>query len=244
MGICRKVRILALFVFGSALFSLCALGQDMKAPGPPPYCKPCLFYAGDFNSNNPKANGVANENVVDQSVPAFLEVPFVVPKGQTWFTVGAFVNQLANVSLVDPALTPWVIYTEIREQKVVCSGQDSGTFTPTGRSGFNLTEYTLLVKPVYCKLPAGRYWLQLVPQCTNQNDSSCPGAEYFESDVEDQPPLNSYGPLEPWDASVACGEICGPAWGEDGPCAGNGCDRFSVGILGYKERDSVGDGNR
>ena len=34
---------------------------SQKVPGPPSFCKPCLFYAGDFVSNASDANGLANE---------------------------------------------------------------------------------------------------------------------------------------------------------------------------------------
>jgi hypothetical protein len=234
------IPILTLLAAGLVLFSHFAAGQDavMRAAvsQPPPYCQPCLFYAGDFDPNNSEATGLLNENVVGQSVGTQLFVPFKIPKGETWFLLGAFINQLANVDLVDPPLTPWTIVN--KTQATVCSGKASATFTPTGRSAFDLIEYTLLIRPVYCALPAGTYWLSVLPQCTNQNDNNCSHAAYYESDVEDRPPLNHYGPLQPWDASFYCSETCSPAWGTNGPCQGIGCDRFSAGLLGIKKTDS------
>lgn len=225
-----KVLAFALACCGTILLSFhLASGQNAPTAQAPSYCNPCLFYAGDFDPNNPASGGLLNQNVTAQPTLAYLEVPFVVPEGQAWLVTGVFVNQLASVDFVDPAITPWVIYRKIREQEVVCSGSTNATFRPTGRSGFGLDEYTLLVEPVACSITSGTYWLQVVPQCTNKNDNECPSATYFESDVEDQPPLNSYGPLEPWDTSVDCTEICQQVGNQ-----GAGNDRFSTGLVGLK----------
>ena len=50
-------------------------------------------------------------------------------------------------------------------------------------------------------LQAGTYWLSVVPECTNTNDYNCNYATYYETGVEDDPPLHHYGPLEPSDDS-------------------------------------------
>jgi hypothetical protein len=42
------------------LLQTSGLAQDAKSPKPPGYCKPCLFYGGDFSSSQ-NVNGVANE---------------------------------------------------------------------------------------------------------------------------------------------------------------------------------------
>ena len=41
----------------------------VKQPWGPKYCRPCLWYSGDFDPNNPNANGLANE--ADQLVADF-----------------------------------------------------------------------------------------------------------------------------------------------------------------------------
>ena len=62
-----------------------ALGNSpQRKSAPPSYCKPCLFYAGDFDSNASDANGLANEVDVLVSTGAAVYTPFIVPQGKTW----------------------------------------------------------------------------------------------------------------------------------------------------------------
>ena len=35
-----------------AVLSASTLAQDSQQPTPPPYCKPCLFYGGDWNNTS------------------------------------------------------------------------------------------------------------------------------------------------------------------------------------------------
>src|SRR5271167_2584224 len=81
--------------------------EDAKPPRPPSYCRPCLFYAGDFG-NAKNSNGVANEE--DLLVPnSEVLVPFDVPKTQRWKTIGLFTNDFSTVDLIDPQKAVWSI---------------------------------------------------------------------------------------------------------------------------------------
>jgi hypothetical protein len=99
----------------------------------------------------------------------------------------------------------------------------------------------ILVKGIHIMLKAGRYWLTVVPYCTNQND--CGSARYFLADEEDDPkPLNHVGPKNILDASYITSKDFGffyaPTWGPSGPCGGLGCDMFSAGVLGTSRADA------
>lgn len=210
-------------------------------PTPPSYCKPCLFYTGDFDPNNSNANGLANEN--DLLVPdshIYTAIPFFASSGSS--VTGLFINSLDTVGVEDPAMDPWDIRRHVSAGNGgsdFAHGTAKSTDTPTGRSGFGLNEYTHLVKFSAVTITAkGHYWTNVTPQCTNGNDSNCGGARYFESDEQDDPsPLNHVGTCKNvldksyWNSS-SFGTDYEPTWGSSGGCGGIGCDEFSTGVLG------------
>lgn len=230
-----------------------AAGQAHKANGPrskaavptvPPYCSPCLFYSGDFDPNNPKSGVLANGATLTGGVGAsVIYVPFVVPSGQTWSVKGLFVNELLSVEILDPANARWSISTGVSTGNAgttVASGLGTATLAPTGRSWNGLAEFTVTAQVKEFQLEPGEYWLSLLPQCSNKEDASCSQAEYFASDVEDNPPQNFKG-SSPADASFWTyahgGDYYRQAWGASGACGG-GCDRYSAGVIGVAKRNS------
>jgi hypothetical protein len=105
---------------------------------PPGYCKPCLFYAGDFDSTASDANGLDNEFDILISTGAAAYAPFIVPKGKTWTVTGLFTN---NFMLSGPTVDPKIIPYEIRKGipkaggnggKLVCHGRAPATLVNTG----------------------------------------------------------------------------------------------------------------
>jgi hypothetical protein len=213
---------------------------ENKPAKPPAYCKPCLFYGGDFDDSLATANGLWNGVNSELGIAGEVLVPFTIPKGQIWFVSGLFTNNLSNVSVIDPKKANWSISKGVTTGSgghTIAKGTAPATYTPTGRSGFGLTEYTVLVKIEPLALGPGTYWLTVAPLCTNSADSACTSALYYESDTEDSPPLNHYGPLEPNDMSyfnsASFLDTYAPTWGASGACSGVGCDRFSAGVLGF-----------
>jgi hypothetical protein len=216
----------------------------------------CLFYGGDF-LNNPLypptiANGLANENTL--AVPgtpygAATWVPFTVPAGQKWEVTGLFTNNLATYGVLDQGTEPTAVaFWSINEEvfaggagTVVDSGISPATSTPTGRSAFGLSEFTVQVTGLSVTLTAGTYWLAVVPICTNTANPYCEGI-FFENDVEyiNTTPTGAVGPVEPMDASFfdspAFGLSFNPTNGPLGACGGDGCDAFSAGVLGKKKK--------
>jgi len=206
-----------------------------QPPAPPSYCKPCLFYAGDFSPKAAKANALFNGYSEVGEGQVF--VPFTVPAKHTWTVTGALANVLTNATSLQPVGTPWAIWTGVSQGKAgtqVGGCRNNATMSPTGRNAFGYNEYTYLIKAprtCYVKLTAGTYWLTLMPQNTVNYFS------FYLSDVETVPAPHQWGPPEPMDQSYANSPTFGtnytPTWGQDfGGCAGVGCDRFSVGLLG------------
>jgi hypothetical protein len=216
----------------------------------------CLFYGGDlvFNPLYPPAlaNGLANESTLaapGTPYGAATWVPFTVPAGEKWEVTGLFTNNLASYGVLDQGTQPTsVAFWSINEGvfagsagTVVDSGISPATSTPTGRSAFELCEFTVQVTGLSITLTAGTYWMAVVPICTNTANPYCEGI-FFESDVEyiDTTPSNAVGAAEPLDASFfdspAFGASFSPTSGPVGACGGDGCDAFSAGVLGKQKK--------
>jgi len=215
----------------------------------PAYCKPCLFYGGDFDTSSPAADTFANENILPGGSATLSQIysPFEVPAGETWKVTGLFVNSIAYPTKLDPATTPWEIRTGIPQAggnggTLVASGKARATMNATGRNLGGVPEYTILVSwktPVV--LQPGIYWENVTPQCTNPNNSQCTAqgfTGFLESDMETMYGFNGYGPAEPWQDSFWNAPDFGLTWantyqvhlqrGEPGG------DAFSAGVIGTK----------
>jgi hypothetical protein len=127
-----------------------------------------LFYSGDFDPNNPNANGLANENdaiVGGNPYGAATYQNFTLGSDST--ATGLFTN---NLSQLTPTSGYWEIRSGMSEGNggtLVASGTGSVTNNPTGRSGFGYTEYTNEVDGLSISLSGGtQYWEAVVPVCT------------------------------------------------------------------------------
>ena len=228
-----------------AVLSASTLAQNAHQSTPPPYCKPCLFYGGDFDASNPAANALANGiGQGSNSHPAATFVPFFVPPGQTWTITGLFSNDMSSTSFLEPAKMQWSISTGMSAGNAgttIAKGSISATWTPTGRSWGIFTEYTALghltPETAVTITQSGVYWMTAVPTCT---DPSCGFATFYLSDVEDVPAPNHKG-TQPNDDSFfllpADNFFFAPTAYPNGVCDGGGngtgCDKFSAGLLGY-----------
>lgn len=132
-----------------------------------------LFYGGDFDVNNPGANGVANEtdgivggnpygSATYQNFTNFV----------SWNVTGLFTN---NLSMLQPDNGYWEIRSGVSEGNggtLIASGTGAVTNTPTGRSGFGFTEYHNEVDGLNITLVPGMYWFAVVPQAPGQFERS------------------------------------------------------------------------
>lgn len=214
---------------------------------------PCLFYGGDFlndpNYSAPLAGGYHNSNsfpVGGTPYGSAIFVPFTVPEGETWDVSGLFTNNISTYGVLDQGTAPtsvayWSIHQGVVSGSggtVVDSGTSPATSTTTGRSLNGSNEYTIQVTGLSVTLTSGKYWMTVVPYCSNVADPSC--LEYFLlSDVEyiNTTPANAFGPPEPVDDSFVDAPVLflnpfSPINGPHGVCSGGGCDAFSVGVLG------------
>lgn len=217
----------------------------VSSPPPPSYCSPCLFYGGDLDLSAGGQNGLASET--DLIIPgspygAAVYSPFTVPKkgvkGKAdWSVVGLFANSLTFNGVLDPPTCFWTINSGVSAGSggtVVATGTDSCASTPTGRSDFGLTEFTINIAAVTggptLEEPS-TYWEAVVPQCTNASDFNC-FTRFFESDAETG--LNAFGPPEPVDDSFFDSAFFGASFQPTTTTcgAGNGCDAFSAGVDG------------
>lgn len=210
---------------------------------PPPYCKPCLFYGGDFDPNGPFPNALENQESVILGNAA-VYVPFAVPPNQTWTVGGFFSNNLSSHAKLDPPQIQWSVSTGVSQGNagtVIASGTSQATLTPTGRSWNGMNEYTVLGRlnagEVFT-LTSGHYWTTAIPVCVQNTADSCQGVTFLMSDVEDVPPPHAKG-FESTDESYWYFpglENFVETGGSNGLCSqpegGGGCDKFSAGLLG------------
>jgi len=178
----KKLALLSLFAL--LFFTVAANAADL------------YFYAGDFDPNNPNANGLANENdaiVGGNPYGAATYENFVA--GGAISVTGLFTN---NLSQNTPTSGYWEIRSGVSEGNggtLIASGTGAVTNSPTGRSGFGYTEYKNEVDGMNVALGAGTYWYAVVPVCTtcggrtfnsntfglNQVGTNVPNQQYFNS---------------------------------------------------------------
>ena len=130
-------------------------------------CRGPYIYSGDFDPNNPNANGLANETdgIVGGNPYGAATYENFVLDGPA-FIYNMFTN---NLSQLDPTTGYWEIRSGMSEGNggtLIASGTGPMTQTPTGRSGFGYTEYQDMVEGLGISLGAGTYWFALVPNCT------------------------------------------------------------------------------
>lgn len=199
----------------------------------------CLLYAGDFDINGQNPNALWNNTSELFGITGTVYVPINVPKkfkgakGKTdWNIQGFFTNQLMDIGSA-PSVT-WAVVQGVtaggnpNKITTICSGTGVPTLTATGRSGFGLTEFTILLTGASCPtLENGSYWLAFTPTVESLG---------YLSDVEDNSPTNVQGPgTETVDDSF----FLAPAFGfstfadaSSTACGNIGCDAFSVGVVG------------
>lgn len=208
----------------------------LPALTPPSYCEPvCLFYGGDTNPSSPDDNGFANENtllVADTTTWG----AFTIPSGETWAVDGLFINTIADgYDGLDPSTSSWTIASGVSSGSagtVVATGTSTSTgtqFTPTGRSPFGFTEYTLKIRIPSTTLSSGTYWVNITPQCTDESNGDCDIAQYFWDDTFG---LNRYGPLEPAEQGYFNSSYFGFDYSNLCDVSSTGCQALSFGVIG------------
>ena len=123
-----------------------------------------LFYGGNFNPNDPNANGLANENdaiVNGNPYGAAVYQNFIIGSNHQWQVTDLFTNELTGQN-------PTTAYWEIRSG---ISEGNGGTLIASGTAPDNLIgnpNGTVMNKvAVNVPLGTGTYWFAVVPQAPN-----------------------------------------------------------------------------
>jgi hypothetical protein len=210
-------------------------GLQPAAQTPPSYCKPCLFYAGDFDSNASDANGLANEVDVIVSTGATTYTPFIVPKGKTWTVTGLFTVNFMSLSHLDPDTVPYEVRKDIPKAggnggHLICHGKRTATVIESGNcdNGFGYDCWAVIANNIKgCRLPSGKYWLSVVPYCTTTG--TCNDFRAFVAN-DDGAMNHRFGPLEPANDSFFNSVYFGAVW--EPSSEQQSSSRFSVGVEG------------
>jgi hypothetical protein len=153
-------RVASLFLFAILLFGTGTLANS-QCPSS------CLFYGGDFDPNNPNANGLSNENDAIVSGYPYGDATYEnFVNSQTWNVTGLFTN---NLSYLIPTGAYWEIREGVSEGNggtLIATGTGPVTNTLTGRGGFGYPERHNEVDGLHVTLSAGMYWEVVVPVCT------------------------------------------------------------------------------
>jgi hypothetical protein len=203
-----------------------------------PFCPPksCLYYAGDFDSNNPSANGLYN---ADSAGTGEGQVWVGVKPAHDAIVTGATFNECMSPNNgvgVNP--TPFVIQTGIgpgHAGTIICNTNGNATLKYY-QSGdvCNQESYSIAMLAKSCRLKKGRvYYVNLLPTYEDSTFGAL-------TDVEDKPAPNHYG----WKTiidnsyfnSTSFGDVYVPTWGSSGACSGVGCDAFSIALTGKQKK--------
>jgi hypothetical protein len=222
------MRLLNVFLWGAVL--------SVSVPAPALRAD-LLWYNGDFDGRNSLQNRFPTQFSTNTG-QVFDD--FTVPAGQQWFISSVFSNNLMSAGWGFPSgSTTFVpalfdISTGVSAGNAgtsVTSGSSTGaTLTPTGRSGFGLTEYTVEIaqlSPLNIKLNPGTYWLSVAPY----EDSNGPLYSFMSStsgaNAVGKPPGNDGNSF--WNSSEFGANFKSPS---DPSVLGAGTWDFSEGIRG------------
>jgi hypothetical protein len=207
-----------------------------QTPGPPAYCSPCLFYAGDFDSNASDANGLANEFDVTISSGAATYAPFKVPAATTWTVTGLLTDDFLSAATLDPKTSPYEVRKGIPAAggtggHLVCHGTKKSTATATGLSDFGFNVYAVRVRKIAgCSLKTGKYWETVIPYCTNPNDSTCANGYRGFVTNDDGAHAHKFGGTEPANNSFFNSVFFSATWQPSSDQQSS--SRFTIGVEG------------
>lgn len=204
----------------NAIYNAGTVGKCKAAPA-------TLWYNGDFDG----ANGLRNEQSSSASSSVYDD--FIVPASDDlWVATAIFSNNLSNATITG---ANWSIRSGMSAGNggtIVASGSNSPvTVTPTGGSGFGLSEYRVTVSGLNIGLAPGTYWLNVTPVSATpaSYDGTTSGAN-----AVGQPPGNDGNSF--WDSSTFSANFSPQS------------DDFSMGVIGTVcqkstfYRDADGDG--
>jgi hypothetical protein len=240
-----KVAVLATVV--AAILSTAAAGQGSVASSQHPVGSPtryysfcpkrtCLYYAGDFDSNDWNANALADYDNPGRNTDAAVWVG-VRPTTDVTIT-GASGNYLTDQPQIGVNPTPFLVRTGVTSGsggKLVCSSSGNATLLFWGTQTFLYLVNVSIARLTHpCQLKAGKkYYVNLTLE---YNDNS---SYAYLADEEDHPPQNHVGWPNDLDDdywnSTSYGSVYEPTWGSSGACGG-GCDEFSISLTGKRSR--------
>ena len=206
----------------------------------PSLCKPCIFYGGDFNVNDPNSNSFADGNTLTVSDTA-IYAAVDVPKNVTGVITGILFMQLSTLignDIFDPATAPYDIRIGVAEGNggtSVASGINTLSYAPyMNVFDFEIYQTALNLTGPFRVTPGTRYWFTVVPQCTNSGNSNCSVVRYFLPNTTQQT-NGLHAAAQPADQMFWNSAFFGFNWknvcDEEGSPS---CARASFGLMGHR----------
>lgn len=205
----------------------------------PSLCKPCVFYGGDYNANDPNSGGFADGNTL--LVPTTAMYAAVdIPKNVNGVITGILFMQmtLGTGNYFDPDTAPYDIRVGLSEGNggtSVANGTNTLTYAPyMNVDDFEIYQTAVNLTAPFKVTPGTRYWFSVVPQCTNTGNPNCSSIQfYLPNTTQETNGLNAAAqpPYEMFLTSTYFGfdwqNLCD---GKDSPA----CARASVGLMGHR----------
>jgi hypothetical protein len=202
------------------------------------FCPPktCLYYSGDFDSNNTNWNALLDMN--NPGINADGEVWVGVKPTKGAIVTGTSGNFATNATSVGINPTPFAIRTGITSGqggRLLCKTAGNAIVKAYGSCniGVNCYNYNIRKLKKSCTLAKGKvYFVLMQPQ---YNDGST--VDYLWDD--DGAHANKRGWPEITDhsyfTSISFHRNYEPTWGSSGACGGIGCSGFSISLTGTKK---------
>jgi hypothetical protein len=160
-----------------------------------PFCPPktCLYYAGDFDSNDSNADGLYNANDTGANLEGQTWVGVKPPKAAT--VTGVTFNQFFTAGFVGTNPTPFQTQIGItigNPGTIVCNTTGNATLKQYGESDFGYVQYSYTVKKLVKACTIAKPTKQCPSTYVNLLPTSNSGYGYLVN-VEDAKPKNHRG---------------------------------------------------
>lgn len=220
----------------AVILGLTAMAQDIRATATvPSLCKPCVFYAGDYNTDDPNAQGFNNGDTLLTGQENAIYAAVDVPKNENGAITGILFMNIATQNTFDPPTATYDIRTGVSNGEAgtsVANGSGPISYALWGQAfGYSLYQTAVNLTKPFTVTPGTRYWSNMSPQCTNPGDSACSLEQFFEVNTTQrtnglhagaQPPYQIFGGTPGGPLSNVCN-------GNDTPM----CEWASFGLMGH-----------
>jgi hypothetical protein len=211
--------------------------QSVRRPVVPSLCKPCAFYGGDPDGNDPNTTALANGNTL--SVPNTTTYGAVkIPATTRGMITGILFISIAESSGdFDPDTATYDIRTGVSQGNggsSVASGSGAMSYSSYGQCPIVAYQTAVTLTSPLTVTPGTTYWVNLSPQCTDSGNPNC-DTQFFVYNTTQE--MNGLHPgVQPPEQMFFNSAFIGYNWTNWCSILQNdqACARLSFGLMGRK----------